>query len=151
MAIKIDLAKAKELISLAVAERGEDYVYPHSECQNVWNAGELYGPYVYTYETHEDNWVPEENAYVYDKDQPGCIVGLAMFKAGFPLDQIDVDGGVGELDDSLPEGTLTYAAKAYLEEAQINQDRHESWGTAKARADSMANHPSFTYSDKFWE
>lgn len=67
--MELNLAKAKELIEAAIAEKGADYVYPRAgaSCVNV-----------------EQVQVGESE---YDL-VPSCIVGHAMVIAGFPIEQI---------------------------------------------------------------
>lgn len=72
--IKIDSAKALELLELAVAERGAEYVYPHPSCAYTWRDSPI-------------DVAPK----------PACIVGVALHKAGVPIDVLEgLEGNVEE-------------------------------------------------------
>lgn len=140
MTLHIDLAKAKELISQAVAERGEEYKYsnPHSDSENSGYAVDTYsriegtdGPnclYI-----HKD---------VYGNITPGCGVGLALINAGIPkewFDSIDKNSSVVQekLVELSDDDKLTYTddAAAYLRYFQAMQDFGTPWGACKTYAD----------------
>jgi hypothetical protein len=152
MTVKIDLATAKSLVAQVVAERGEGYIYPLMTCQNVWEEGEGYEPRpVFNPDlfTDMDGYDAEGDVFRFDKQQPGCIVGAVMFQAGYSLDDINVDGGIGELVEELP--VFTDAAYRYLEKAQQVQDLHQTWGAAKSGADELVAESSFFADDTFNE
>lgn len=140
MTLHIDLAKAQELISQAVAERGEEYKYsnPHADWENV-------NYRVDTYASSDGSNGP--NCLYIHKDvngdiTPGCGVGLALINAGIPKEWFDgVEENSSTVHDKLRElnncDKLTYTSDAadYLRYFQAEQDYGTSWGACKAYAD----------------
>lgn len=120
---RIDTAEALALLERAVAEKGEDYIYP----QLAKVAGKfIYGPDDY----HSDNGVcVYQTRYT---RQPACIVGHALHYRG--LLQNVVDAGRNEgcgphiLADKL--GLFTGDAADFLSEVQGAQDGGKTWGAA---------------------
>jgi hypothetical protein len=142
--IDINYDKAVELIGRAVAERGEDYVYPYVSCQNVLKAGEFYG----LRETFEANW--RRGATQVPEDQPGCIVGLAMSYV-LPLEQINIGGGIVTMRSTLhQEGLARFSTKAvnFLADAQGYQDNGYAWGVAMREAIKASASPYNGASDE---
>lgn len=122
--IEIDGPRALELLTEAVNDKGTDYVYANDEdlgCQYF---------------------------HVAD-DEPGCLVGQALHRAGVSVEQlirmnsaegVDIDEtSIGELYGS-SEGTqifgfnLTHDAIEAFRSAQWCQDTKMSWGAALSRA-----------------
>jgi hypothetical protein len=130
MTVHIDLAKAKALVEECIAERGEKHVYEKegSTCKYVHNVGQVMG----------------ENEFEYEDDfseaVPGCIVGLALSKAGVPLEFMggsrNMDGSNDLLDAAQRHGHLTYTdqAEAFLGNCQASQDGGAEWGEAAKQA-----------------
>lgn len=109
--IKIDGARALELLEAAVAERGADYVYPHELCE-----------------------------YTLDH-QPACIVGVALAKAGVDPELLVSNGVGSIRELSLGDRwaqrfsppltfTITEDAVSVWAAAQEVQDSHGTWGQA---------------------
>jgi hypothetical protein len=132
---KLDKALALKLMSEAVAERGEDFIYKQEhgaqECRYVHDT-ESYDPISGVHEVvHEsEDW------------SPGCLVGAALVKGGVSMKQI-VDTGSNEdgsdllLDRLINAGVIgkvTDGAVAVIARAQSLQDRGDSWGYALDRA-----------------
>lgn len=125
--LHIDYAKAKELVAAAIAERGEDYTYEVNSCQNVWRKGEVLS--VFGEDINNYKQIMET--------QPGCIIGMALHKAGISLDVLARHStSKSTLSGLHDKGLATYTAKAsrYLQEVQEGQDNHMTWGKADAAA-----------------
>lgn len=110
----------------AVAERGEDWVYPKPERDT--DAPDYIDAYL------RDAWHADSDGscvYQTEDGEPACIIGLAMHKAGAELPTFDrIVGARCALRESglnLSEGVLDAAALA-----QSKQDRHVTWGEALA-------------------
>lgn len=140
--LHIDLAKAKELLSAAIYERGADYVYPYDTCVYWVAEGEEMAA---SNDPHGSTIVP--------KTEPGCLIGLAMHLAGVDADIVrmrnegeDVNGLLAHLRD---EGAITYTEKAerYLKNAQTHQDNGKTWGDAKYLADNYVDENDYLWDD----
>lgn len=102
-----------EALAAAVAEKGDDYVYPkkpHEQCQ-----------------------------YVHDKgttaESAGCIAGNVLHRLGIPLSTLAKHEGDGVY--SLPVEDVFSASEAALSalgEAQDKQDEGKTWGEALGAA-----------------
>lgn len=123
--LNLTLEKAKSLVDEAIEERGKDFVYkrqPDMDCKYV----------------HEGVvWDPEVEEYVDDDSvlEPGCLVGLALHKAGIPLDKMSAVEGrpAKDLLASLEQrGYVTFDIEAadFLDAVQKNQDSGYSWSEA---------------------
>jgi hypothetical protein len=124
----IDEHRAIKLLRECVAERGESYVYPYQQCRNAFVQGDTYqltgglGDTKFTGPT-----------------QPGCMVGLAMFNAGVPVDELSGHAhpmDAFDLADHLHEkgwGISTKAASVFRA-AQQQQDVGDTWAGALAAA-----------------
>lgn len=115
--IQIDGARAFHLLGEAMLERGADYIYPLAEM----------GACVYT-----------------DDSQPSCMVGLALYRAGVTvpeLEAMDIEG-IGGIDlVTLPERVyLTPTARKVMNAAQQCQDTGETWLDALYAAELMYEH-----------
>lgn len=104
----------------AVQERGPDFVYPQGE--PGW------GRY--------DEWTEEYSAeclYVRDDaDEPACLIGTALHKAGVPLELLRAHEGKNGKYVVQVYGLPERVAKAaYL--AQAEQDTCSTWGAALNR------------------
>ena len=122
--IKLNIRQAMDLALLAIAERGEDYVYAPPE----WAAGSC----VY---------------YDFDNGVPSCAVGLIMDYVGFDPDLYDkYDWN----DDKSAEGLLSDLAelglaevdeqtKCFLEVFQHRQDTVHFWGDCYRQAVQEVN------------
>jgi hypothetical protein len=107
--IKITFDEAVELLDRAVAEKGEDYIYPRS-------AGEA------------------ECLYVED-GQPSCIVGHVLFWKGLTLERIEsIEGMSAFALNDYDWLDLDEKAEALLWKTQSRQDSGVPWGRAVAEA-----------------
>lgn len=124
---EVDAPEALRLIAQAVAERGEDYVYPFS--QDGWTYGNDRETCLY--------FVPDENGESFEPRgetfTPGCIVGLALSYVGLQPDDLTEARGIWAARED-PESNLTLEAVRVLGIAQDVQDQHETWGKALQRA-----------------
>ncbi len=121
--IEIDGPKALELLAEAVEAKGEDYVYPRGDFDGC--------------------------SYVRD-DQPSCLVGHALFRAGLGVDVLraldvgdygDSDSAIGEVckvSADLFGFAVTDAAERALRVAQASQDCGVPWGEALEAAKKAA-------------
>lgn len=108
----LDLETTRRFLAEAIAEKGEDYVYPLDGYESC--------------------------AYLeYDTDKkptgPSCLVGHVLVKAGVPMAALMEEEGSSALAavyDLLPDTPerLTSALRA----AQTLQDAGETWGSAVA-------------------
>lgn len=126
----LGMDKAKELVSLAIAERGEEYVYQRegTVCSYVHQVDEVWDEESDTYE--ED----------YSSAIPGCLVGHALHLGGISLQVLssyNLDGS----DDLLHAlkrvneiGEVSDRAAHYLSQVQGSQDNGASWGLANEAA-----------------
>ena len=137
--LNLDLEKAKELVGLAIAERGDDYVYPNpGQCRNVDNI---------SYDVWDDN--EEEYVASFDGATPGCLVGHALFLGGIPLSTMGANGVNDEGSDDLLSHlrnldliTCDSSAMAYLANVQSSQDSLAPWGkAAEAAARGATTYP----------
>lgn len=121
--IEIDRERALLLLAEAVAERGGNFVYtPTLKNENSTSPGCFYAR----------------------DGEPSCGVGLAMFNAGVPIEELekwDSDGGgyIGSVFDhyfSHPESNvdMTLEAVRVFEAFQRPQDDGAKWGDALAQA-----------------
>lgn len=114
--IELTLERAKELLAEAVAERGEDYVYPRSDS----------GPYCYYVHT------PDMDASL-TEPAPGCIAGYVLHKAGVPLETLrrfegkSVQYPIAQLVQTEPD------VADLLRNVQSRQDERTPWGEAVQR------------------
>lgn len=131
MDININAQQALALLKEAVDERGSDYCYDTEAGDYrriALGFAEGDGPGCF---------------YLHD-DGPGCIAGLALFKAGVPLEMLgdmdmaskrkEVVGGTGvtSLVSWLAERRVHLTARAarVLRSAQTVQDAEGTWGRA---------------------
>lgn len=116
--ITIGADRAMELLTMAVEERGADYVYRNPETGQTGMEG---GQCLYVHTS------PEGPA-------PGCIGGLALTLAGVPLATLALheNRSVKEVCERLIWDCLAVGSDAVriLQAAQSIQDRGHSWGTA---------------------
>lgn len=126
MGLYIDLDKARQMIAAAIEERGEDYVYPRTP-----GAGCAY--------VH----------HTLDGEEPGCGVGMALIKAGVPIESFDdlhINTGCGAhsalvaLKDAGIIEEFTVEASVYLNSFQESQDSGDTWGVALSDAESSVEH-----------
>lgn len=75
-----------------------------------------------------------ECKYVHD-DEPGCLVGQVLFRAGIPLADLLPVEGVGVSLGHEFRSWLTADAARYLASAQRVQDVREPWSEALASAE----------------
>jgi hypothetical protein len=137
----INVETVTALLTRAVADRGEDYVYPNTvagastSCHYRW-----------------DQWdIDREYATPEKKGAPACIAGQIMDYAGILDDVVpQFDDGAfasanGEDINSLAfnyDLDITPLALAVLREAQHSQDAGLTWGVALRRAlDIAARNP----------
>ena len=143
MTIHIDGEKALSLLEECVRERGEDYVYPKAE---------MNGDCVYVFGTdmvpvdvdeYGDDLFAEQAV---GELTPGCMVGLALAKAGVPLGaflalEINREEPASSAIPYLREAgylTATGAAIDVFLAAQQAQDAQKSWGEALGEATPLA-------------
>lgn len=115
--ITIDLARARELINECIDDRGEDYVYEKPSGSSVCL-------YVHHYEEGVSS--------------AGCIVGMALNKAGIPLDEIDTQMNASHLLRLLEDNEMLEVsnnAVEYLQYVQDRQDKGATWADARAYAE----------------
>lgn len=109
--IELTLARTKELLAEAVAEKGEDFVYVDEFGQQADESGYVRCHYVHG-------------------DQPGCIVGNVLHRAGVPLDEL----GAYEAQNAgdLFQGLFVAEGEAVrlLNAVQSRQDLGVPWGEA---------------------
>ncbi len=120
MAIELTLARVKELLAEAVAEKGADYVYTTPE-------GEPAGPDMET-----------PCRYVHG-DKPGCVVGHVLHKAGVSLALLEGQEGTdayGAMRNLWRDGEIEFEppVRQLLNHVQLDQDRGTPWGEAVRRA-----------------
>lgn len=143
MTVHIDLAKAQSLIAECIKDRGEEYEYEKegSSCKYVHNVKQ----------------VMSQNEYEYEDDfseaTPGCLIGLALSKAGVPLDFMggarNENGSMDVTQAAADAGliTFTHEADAYFANCQSSQDSGAPWGkAAEAAARGMQLDKQFDYS-----
>lgn len=115
----IDTPRALELLRKAVADKGEEYVYPHanSGCVNV---------------EYDDD---------IEEYYPSCIVGHALYHAGIDPAVIAEAGA----DEASVEELSYYGIAEFSEDAenvmsmaQLLQDRGFLWGVALKAAERIA-------------
>lgn len=110
MTISVDTQVALDAMDRCVAERGASYIYTPEEPNMCvyWHGN------------------PEEG-------EPGCLVGMALFKLGVPAELLyDCNSlGITNLAEELAaDGTATITTPAVdmFRDAQNWQDKEESWG-----------------------
>lgn len=144
MTVHIDLAKAQSLVAECVAERGADYTYEKegSTCKYVHNVGQVMGANEYEY---EDDFA---------EATPGCLIGLALSKAGVPLDFMgghrNMNGSMDMMMHAAQAGLITFTEEAdnYFANCQSSQDSGAEWGkAAEAAARGKQLDKSFDYND----
>jgi len=126
----LDMDKAKELVSLAIAEKGEEYVYQRegTVCSYVHQVGEVWDEESDTYE--ED----------YSSAVPGCLVGHALHLGGISLEVLsgyNLDGShdlLSALKRANEIGEVSDRAAHYLAQVQGSQDNAAPWGLANEAA-----------------
>lgn len=130
--IQIDLPRAKELLQQCVEERGADYVYTNP----IGNRN----PCLYVHGTEFANKFMGDsqcasNVEKIEKSEPtpGCIVGLALYKAGVSLENLDSDGTAYGLILRLVEKeiiSVSDGAGKFFRLVQRKQDTGMPWGQA---------------------
>lgn len=110
MTIFVDTQVALDAMSQCVAERGASYIYTpvHPGMCVYWHGGPTEG-------------------------EPGCLVGMALFKLGVPAEVLDECNtfGITTLAEELAFNeiaTITTPAIDMFRDAQNWQDKEESWG-----------------------
>jgi hypothetical protein len=131
--LHLDLATAKRLVNEAVAEKGEDYVYPFNACVYAVEADTMYG-YVDDDGSFQGDAVTTEAC-------PACIVGVALHKGGVPLEWLLANAYNGAAPDILRYGnacgllTFDKGVAEWLRIVQGEQDSGTTWGRAVEMAD----------------
>lgn len=125
--IEIDAATAIELLRQAVAERGADYVY-----SNKGHVTPNPAPTGACYYVHSDG---EGNRTI------GCLVGLALHKAGVSIDDMygneeDSNGLISVLGH-YNKVRVTNDAREIFSRAQKVQDWKDTWGVALFAAEEV--------------
>lgn len=121
MAIELTLDRAKELLAEAVALKGADYVYVNPD--GVQASGSF----------------PGDCHYVHG-DQPGCIVGHVLHKAGVSLTLLSDQEGQNSYAvlrnlHRASQVSCEEGVEALLGEAQGAQDMAVPWGEAVRQAE----------------
>jgi hypothetical protein len=113
--ITLTLERTKQLLAEAVAEKGAEYVYVNRDGDPA------------------DGDVSVSCHYVHG-DQPGCIVGWVLYRAGVGLADLSEYEGRGAEDPV--EGLMEAPAEVrkLLNWAQDYQDQGTPWGEAVRRA-----------------
>lgn len=128
-AIVLDITKAQFLVDQAIKQRGEDFKYEKNgdSCQ-----------YVHAIETYSEETYSTD--YDYENGKPGCLVGLALIKAGVPLEEFrycneeDSNSAINHLRRGGYIKESTEEARRYLFSIQTSQDNGHSWGVAREAA-----------------
>lgn len=114
---QVNARRALELLIDVVDQYGEDYVYEKRPL---------------TLEDGEERGNIGIGCRYQYKEQPSCLVGHVLFRAGAPLKNLieaDVNGvPANKLD--LEKFGLDGGARMVLEAAQAHQDNGENWGLA---------------------
>jgi hypothetical protein len=133
--IRIDAEKALFLLDQCVKQRGKNFVYEKQDDANC----------LYVHDATAEVWDPAAEDYdtidTPESATPGCMIGLALAKAGVPLSAF-TDLGVNSEDayvvsDRLKfEGIaeISWDAERIFRVAQERQDRGSTWGEALACA-----------------
>lgn len=125
----LNLEKAQELIANAIADKGEDYIYPNAEGGN--------GTCKYVDREYDNDWGSDHTKV------KGCIIGNALITA-LNLDMEALDGlYVNEesanafldylVDEKLLSG-VGEGVRLYFANLQTSQDRGRPWGEANENA-----------------
>jgi hypothetical protein len=128
-AIVLDLTKAQFLVDQAIKQRGEDFKYEKNggSCQ-----------YVHAIKTYNEDTYSAE--YDYENGKPGCLVGLALIKAGVPLSEFqwcndeDSNSAINHLRREGYIKESSEEARHYLYNIQTSQDNGHAWGVAREAA-----------------
>jgi hypothetical protein len=100
-----DLEATKVLLAAALAEKGEDYIYPDAEKRN--------GVCQYVH-----------------GGKPSCLVGNVLHRAGWSIEALQA-ADAESLWEWLPDqDDQTGDGRRLLSDAQWSQDRGEPWGMA---------------------
>lgn len=125
--IKINYARALELVDQAIEEKGEDYVYTNDRGQTA----------------HKDTIIKCSNWHEIDgKMVPGCIVGDALHRGGVKLTQMNKSMAAGDLVEALLSDEIAHVTDKvmmFLAYIQNAQDRGNTWGEARAKAIKYMN------------
>lgn len=109
---KVTEAEFTAAMEAAVAERGEDYVYPKD---------------------NPDFWHPHDKTCVYQTPtgEPACLIGLAMDKLGLDTPgYIETEETAYMMMNTHHEAEFPDNVKRAAEAAQYAQDRENTWGEA---------------------
>jgi hypothetical protein len=146
--IVIDYALAEMLLSNAIAEKGEDFVYTPAE---------------FTREIDDSYWLDEseadelitsvteaECAYFDEDGSPSCGVGCALAQVGVTADMVEpwnICVGVDTLANHLTYNNINLTPKAVklLATFQSYQDQGNPWGVAWDHAVDAVNDQEQTY------
>ncbi|HEY6019706.1 MAG TPA: hypothetical protein VIY48_07340 [Candidatus Paceibacterota bacterium] len=120
MVLELNMAKARELVELAIEEKGPKYVYVNSYERTS-------GVCSYVHDIHGVD--PE----------PGCIVGHALILGGLDVEDFTDINEVSATAalDALWDRGLVHTSGAvcfYLDTLQMNQDAGIAWGEANEKA-----------------
>lgn len=113
MGIQVSDEQFIEAMKAAVAERGEDYVYPE------WSGNGLEDDY-------HDKWGQCE--YSTPSGEPACLIGLALSKIDEDLVPKYGEGNISAYY-ALPE-SISDVVRQAANEAQDEQDNEKTWGEA---------------------
>ena len=151
--IKIDFARAQELVNLAIAQRGEDYLYNNPHRDSYYS--DEYNPREYADPATPENFSGGPAClYVHKKRtgelEAGCLVGLALNIAGVPLEEFDQHNHDGASEWIYQSKTVeaTEKAQSFLLEVQQRQDQGLSWGAARDASDRTYMHLSDRFNDE---
>lgn len=144
--LKINAAKAVELLTAQVAKKGPDYKYP----RRPWQAVTEFAPLSATHECYNPdqticvNWIPGEGG----KREPDCIMGHVYADLGV-LDRIPATVNVYGATHGLARAGIVMTARAQrvFFSAQTAQDRGFPWGVALDTATRFAEEDTAAYDD----
>lgn len=132
--IHLDGAAVLDLLDKAAAERGEEYKYVQPLVDIEEMASDIYGNLqVKTHKVKRCVYVDSSTG----ERRPSCLVGMALYLAGVPLEQLDVSFNTTSthlLNQLGNAGALTVSVEVYeiLRNAQMQQDSGCSWGVVAA-------------------
>ena len=123
---EFDAATALRLLREAVEERGSDFKY-------YARYGKQAGCDYTAVPSNDDPLATDRPI------EPACIIGVALFKAGWDLQRLN--GLAGDINELVDDDVLacTPLARAMWEQAQYLQDQDSTWGEALESATEIYN------------
>lgn len=113
----------------AVADRGEDYIYPEKTENPAYGNSKVYDQYL------ADDYHVKGGQCVYStpNGEPACLIGVALHNLGLQVPEYGFVGGASEVLLNEPyelEEGITYLIADAADAAQGRQDNGETWGVA---------------------